>query len=134
VAGSKAGETVNADVVSEVTWFFQGTSLRRLESLTASKLLKVRRLWLAIPSRNSHLETVELNGARIDRLTSNGTTLNVQVNHSDWPVQISTHATGDDSLGRGDRGAIPLHLVLESKNITLMPGASERWEITLSAH
>jgi len=134
VAGSKAGETVNPEVVYEVTWFFQGTSLRRLESLTASKPLKVRRLWLAIPSRNSHLETVELNGARIDRLTSNGTILNVQVNHSDWPVQISAHATGDDSLGRGDRGAIPLYLVLESKNITLMPGASERWEITLSAH
>jgi len=29
---------------SEVTWFLQGTSLHRLESLTASKPLKVRRL------------------------------------------------------------------------------------------
>ncbi len=134
VAGSKAGETVNPDLVSEVTWFLQGTSLHRLESLTASKLLKVRRLWLAIPSRSSHLETVELRGTRIDRLTSNGTILDVQVNHSDWPVQISAYATGDDSLGRGDRGAIPLHLVLESKNISLVPGAPERWEITLSAH
>ncbi len=134
VAGSKAGETVNPDLVSEVTWFLQGTSLHRLESLTASKLLKVRRLWLAIPSRSSHLETVELRGTRIDRLTSNGTILDVQVNHSDWPVQISAYATGDGSLGRGDRGAIPLHLVLESKNISLVPGAPERWEITLSAH
>src|SRR6266446_248903 len=132
VAGSKAGETVNPDLVSEVTWFLQGTSLHRLESLTASKLLKVRRLWLAIPSRSSHLETVELRGTRIDRLTSNGTILDVQVNHSDWPVQISAYATGDDSLGRGDRGAIPLHLVLESKNISLVPGAPESWAITLS--
>src|SRR5258708_35230034 len=134
VPGSSAGETVNPDLVSEVTWFLQGTSLPRLESLTASKLLKVRRLWGAIPSRSSHLETVELRGKRIDRLTSNGTILDVQVNHSDWPVQISAYATGDGSLGRGDRGAIPLHLVLESKNISLVPGAPERWEITLSAH
>lgn len=134
VAGSTAGETVNPDLVSEVTWFLQGTSLHRLESLTASKPLKVRRLWLAIPSRNSHIETVEVSGTRIDRLTSNGTILDVQVKHSDWPVQISAHATGDDPLGRGDRGAIPLHLVLESKNISLVPGAPERWEITLSAH
>ena len=134
VAGSKAGETVNADLVSEVTWFLQGTTLHRLESLTASKPLKVRRLWLALPSRNSHLETLELSGTRIDRLASDGTTLDVQVKHSDWLVQISAYATGDDSLGRGDRGAIPLHLVLESKNISLVPGAPERWEITLSAH
>jgi hypothetical protein len=134
VAGSKAGETVNPGLVSEVTWFLQGTSLHRFESLTVSKPLKIRRLWLAIPSRNSHLETIELSGTRIDRLTSDATILDVQVKHSDWPVQISAHATGDDSLGRGDRGAIPLHLVLESKNISLVPGAPERWEITLSAH
>jgi hypothetical protein len=134
VVGSKAGETVNPDLASEVTWSLQGNTLHRVESLTASKPLKVRRLWLAIPSRNSHLETLDLSGTRIDRLTSNGTILDVRVNQSDWPVQISAHATGDDSLGRGDRGAIPLHLVLESKNISLVPGVPERWEITFSAH
>jgi hypothetical protein len=134
VAGSKAGETMDPGLVSEVTWSLQGNSLHRVESLIASKPLKVRRLWLAIPSRDSHFETVELGNARIERLTSNGTTLDVQVKHSDWPVQISTYATGDDSLGRGDRGAIPLHLILESRNISLTPGAPESWEITLSAH
>jgi hypothetical protein len=134
VAGSKAGETVDADLVSEVTWSIQENSLHRVESLTASKPLKIRRVWLAIPSRNSHLEISEIGGVRVDQLTSTGMTLEVQVNHSDWPVQISAHATGDDPLGRGDRGAIPLHLVLESKNISLVPGAAQRWEITLSAH
>jgi hypothetical protein len=132
VAGSKAGETVDSALVSEVTWSLQGNSLHRVESLIASKPLKIRRLWLAIPSRNSHFETVELGNARIERLTSNGTTLDVQVKHADWPVQISAYATGDDSLGRGDRGAIPLHLILESKNISLTPGAPKSWEITLS--
>jgi hypothetical protein len=132
VAGSKAGETVDPALVSEVTWSLEGNSLHRVESLIASKPLKIRRLWLAIPSRNSHFETVELGNARIERLTSNGTTLDVQVKHADWPVQISAYATGDDSLGRGDRGAIPLHLILESKNISLTPGAPKSWEITLS--
>jgi len=134
VAGSKARETVDSALVSEVTWSLQGNSLHRVESLIASKPLKIRRLWLAIPTRNTHLETLELSGARIDRLTSNGVTLDVQVIHSDWPLRISAYATGDDSLGRGDRGAIPLHLVLESKNVSLTPGATESWEITLSAH
>jgi len=132
VAGSKAGETVDSALVSEVTWSLQGNSLHRVESLITSKPLKIRRLWLAIPSRNSHFETVELGNARIERLTSNGTTLDVQVKHADWPVQISAYATGDDSLGRGDRGAIPLHLILESKSISLTPGVPESWEITLS--
>jgi hypothetical protein len=132
VAGSKAGETVDPGLVSEVTWSLEGDSLDRVESLIASKPLKIRRLWLAIPSRNSHFETVEIGNARIERLTSNGTTLDVQVKHADWPVQISAYATGDDSLGRGDRGAIPLHLILESKSISLTPGVPESWEITLS--
>jgi hypothetical protein len=134
VVGSQAGETVDSALVSEVTWSLQGDSLHRVESLIASKPLKIRRLWLAIPTRNAHLETLELSGTRIDRLTSNGVTLDVQVIHSDWPLQISAYATGDDSLGRGDRGAIPLHLILESKNVSLTPGATESWEIRLSAH
>jgi hypothetical protein len=133
VAGSRAGDTVDAALVSEVTWSLEGNVLRRAETLTPSKPLKVRRLWLSIPSRNSHLETSGAGGVRIDQLTSNGMTLEVQVKHSDWPVQISAYATGDDSLGLGERGAIPLHLILESRNVSLTPGASESWEITLSA-
>jgi hypothetical protein len=134
VAGSKVGETVDTDLVSEVTWSLQGNSLDRTESLRTTKPLKVRRLWLAIPSRNNHLETSEVDGVRIYQLTANGMTLEVQVKHSDWPVHISAYATGDDSLGQGDRGAIPLHLILESRNIWLTPGAPQSWEITLSAH
>lgn len=134
VAGSKAGETMDPALVSEVTWSLQGNSIHRMESLIASKPLKIRRLWLAIPTRNTHLETLEVSGARIDRLTSNGVTLDVQVIHSDWPLQITAYATGDDSLGRGDRGAIPLHLILESKNISLTPGTAKSLDITLSVH
>ena len=134
VTGSKAGETLDPNLVSEVKWFFQANTLHRVESLTASKPLKIRRLWLAIPTRNTHFETLEVSGTRIDRLTSNGVTLDVQVIHSDWPLQITAYATGDDPLGRGDRGAVPLHLILESKDVSLTPGTAESWEITLSAH
>jgi hypothetical protein len=134
VAGSKAGETVDPDLVSEVTWSLEGNILHRVESLTAATPLKIRRLWLAIPSRNSQLETAERNGARIDRFTSSGATLEVQVLHSGWPLQISAFATGDDPLGRGDRGTIPLHLILESRNVTLTPAVPKIWEIILTVH
>jgi len=52
----------------------------------------------------------------------------VRVLRSDWPIQISAFATGDDPLGRGDRGPIPLHLILETtQNLTFAPGAPQRW-------
>jgi hypothetical protein len=134
VVGSRAGETVDPGLLSELTWSFDGNTIHRVELLTASKALKVRRFWMAIPSRYGQLETMDLNGARIDRLTSNEMTMDVQVRHSGWPIQISAYATGDTPLGRSDRGATPLHLILESNNISLPAGAPESWEITLSAH
>jgi hypothetical protein len=36
-------------------------------------------------------------------------------------------------LGRGDRGPIPLHLILETtKNLSFAPGAPRGWDIELS--
>ena len=44
VVGGKAGEPVDPGLVSEVTWTFEGKTLRRTESLTASKAIHIRRL------------------------------------------------------------------------------------------
>lgn len=134
VPGSKAGEMVDADIVSEVAWSLQGNSLHRMETLTASRPLKIRRLWLTIPSRHNHLERLELYDNPVDLFSSDGTSLDFQVKHSDWPLKISAYATGNDGLGRGDRGPIPLHLILESKDITFAPRVAQSWEVTLSAH
>jgi hypothetical protein len=134
VVGANAGVLVDPRLVSEVKWTLEGDTLRRKESLTASKSLSVRRLWLAIPSRYDHVETSYLEGARIDRLSSDGKTLAVQVKESSWPLEISAYATGNTPLGRGDRGALPLHLLIQTKSFTLMPGISAQWEISLSAY
>jgi hypothetical protein len=134
VAGGKPGEAAEEGLVSEVTWSLLGTTLRRMESLVSSKSLKVRRLWLAVPSHYDRLETLETNGQRIDRLISGTEKLDVQVRQSDWPVQISAFATGDSPLGRSDRRPIPVQLILESKDFTLSPRTPKTWELTLSAH
>jgi hypothetical protein len=134
VPGAKAGDPVDAGLVSEVTWTLQGNSLLRAESLTASKALNVRRLWLAIPSRFDHFETLYLQGARIDRLISREKTVEVQVKNSDLSVEISAYATGDDPLGRGDRGPIPMHLILQANHFTLTPGTPTHWELSLTAN
>ncbi len=133
IAGAKAGEPADEDIISEVTWSLHGNTLQRVESLTSSKPLRVRRLWLAVPSRYGRLETLEMGGRRLDRLISDAGTLDVRVNQSDWPMQISVFATGDNPLGRSDRGPIPLQLILESRDISLSPGAPKKWELMLSA-
>jgi len=134
VAGAKAGEPADEGIISEVTWSLQGMTLKRVESLTSSKPLRVRRLWLAIPSRDDRLETLETDGQRLDRLISDSGALDVQVKQSDWPMQISAFATSDSPLGRSDRGPIPFHLILESKGLFLSPGVPKRWVLTLSSH
>ena len=134
VAGAKAGEPADEGLISEVTWSLQGNTLQRAESLTSSKPLTIRRLWLVVPSRYSRLETLDISGHRLDRIISDDGTLDVEVKQADWPVQISAFATGDSPIGRSDRGPIPLQLILESKNFSLSPGAPRKWELTLSAH
>jgi len=132
VPGARAGDFVDAGLVSEVTWTLYGNSLRRVESLSSSQPLNVHRFWLAIPSRFDHLETFYLQGARIDRLISEEKTLEVQVNNSDLPFDISAYATGNDPLGRGDRGPLPLHLMLQSKRFLLTPAVPKHWELSLT--
>jgi hypothetical protein len=133
VVGTKAGELVDPGLVSEVNWTLEGKTLRRKESLTASKTLNVRRLWLAIPSRYDHLETLYVKGERIDRLFSEGQTLAIQVKDSPWPMEISAFTTGNAPLGRGDRGPLPLHLILQTQGFTLIPAIPRNWELVLSA-
>jgi len=132
VTGTKAGETVNLNLVSEVTWQLEANTLHRVETLTAAQPVNLRRLWLTIPSRHNYLETSVQNGVRTDQLTSDGDTLDVWIKHADWPIEISSYAPGDDPLGKGDRGAIPLHLILASKNVSLTPGIPQSWELILS--
>jgi hypothetical protein len=132
VVGAKAGETIDPGLLTEVTWAVVGRSLRRTEVITASKAVRARRIWMAVPSLADHIETSLAGGLRSDRLISKEGALEVRALHSDWPIQISAFATGDDPLGRGARRSIPLHLVLEAKNISLVPGVRQKWDIELS--
>jgi hypothetical protein len=135
VPGAKTGETVDPGLKTEVTWSIaDGKNLHRTESITASKELKIRRIWVTVPTKANHIATDLTDGARTDHLTSPQVALDVRVLSSDWPLRISAFATGADPLGRGDRGPIPLHLILESSpDLTFAPGTTHRWEIELTS-
>jgi len=132
IIGTKAGQTMDPGLTSEVTWTIERDSLRRSEVITASKPVKVRRFWVAVPSTANLIETSFTNGTRVDLLSSKNVNVEVRLAHADWPVGISSFATGDGPLGRGSQGAIPLHLVLDSNDISFDPGTPKSWEIDLS--
>jgi hypothetical protein len=133
VVGAKSGETIDPGLEAEVTWSLTENGLRRSEVVTPSKAVAVHRLWMAVPTQSDRIKTTIGEDVRGDRLISKEGTLEVRVLHSDWPLQISAFATGDDPLGRGDRGPIPLHLILETtRSLSFEPGAPKRWEIELS--
>ena len=133
VVGAKAGETIDPGLVTEVTWSLTKNGLSRSEVITPSKAVSIRRLWMAVPTRSDRIKTSVVDNVRSDRLISKEGTLEVRVVHSDWPVQVSTFATGDDPLGHGDRGPIPLHLILETtKSLSFAPGTTQGWEIEFS--
>ena len=134
VPGAKAGETVDPGLRTEVTWSLaDGKNLLRTEAVTASQAVTIRRLWMAVPTRADHIETSLTDGTRTDRLTSPHIAWDVRTLSSDWPLRISAFATGDDALGRGDRGSIPLHLIVETtREVTLQPNSTKKWEIELA--
>ena len=133
VVGAKAGETVDPGLKTEVMWTLTNNGLRRSEIITSSKAVVVRRLWMAVPSRADRIETSAAGDVRSDSLIAKEGALAVRVLHSDWPVQLSVFATGDDPLGRADRGPIPLHLILETtQKLSFTPAATKKWEIDLS--
>jgi len=133
VVGAKAGETIDPGLVTEVTWSLTKNGLRRSEVITPSRSVTVRRLWMAVPTPSDRIKTSILDNVRSDRLISKEGTIEVRVLHSDWPLQISAFATGDDPLGRGDRGSLPLHLLLETtKNLSFAPSAPKMLDIEFS--
>jgi hypothetical protein len=131
-AGAKAGQTMDPGLTTEVTWSIDRDSIRRTEVITAEKPISVRRFWVAVPSTANHLVTSFSDGKRQDLLSSSETSLEVEVEQSDWPLRVSAFATGDDPLGRGAQRPVPLHLILESNDISFASGQQKTWTIELT--
>ena len=135
LVGAKPGELVDVGLTSDVLWSIKNNTLTREEILTTAKgPLNVRRWKLAVPTTHANLETSSINNLRVDRLSSNGGSLEVKMVSASFPVTTRVLATGDSPLGRGVRGAIPLHLVFESNNLRLEPGKPIHYELTLSVY
>jgi hypothetical protein len=130
--GSKAGQLVDPHITSEVIWHLDGSTLTRDETLKSTERITIRRWWIAVPSTAAHNESSLIDGQRIDHFGFGQDRMDLSINaRADWSMTTSLQATGDTALGRGARGAIPLHLVYESRNLLLEPNRATTWHLTV---
>ena len=71
------------------------------------------------------------NGTRTDHVDGREGRRAVTVVNTAWPQSICVRASEDTPLGRGARGAVPLHLNIESTDLALSPGATKSWVLQL---
>lgn len=128
--GSKSGEVFANGLTSEVEFKIENNKLIRREILTAEKDLTIKNWRVAVPSTGEKTWFEIKNNQRTDYFSGREGTLGVMVK-SDWKTNQSLLATGDSRLGKGVLGAIPLHLIFESNNISIKKRQKMIWEITL---
>jgi hypothetical protein len=125
--GTKSGQLVDPGLTSEVRWILRDAALERRETLTATVPINIRTWRVIVPTTNTAVEQTS-EGAL---LTGGSAALRVAVTIP-WP-QLTSHVegTGNSPLGRGARGAVPLHLVYEARDVRIAPGQPITWQMTL---
>jgi hypothetical protein len=128
--GSKAGQLVDPHSTSEVTWHLEGSKLTRDETLKSTEPITIKRWWIAVSSTAPHNESSLVSGRRTDHFTLGPGGMDLSITRwGDWPLKTSLLAAGDTAFGRGARGAIPLHLVYESRDLLLEPNRAKTWHL-----
>ncbi|HQU83409.1 MAG TPA: hypothetical protein PKY59_09805 [Pyrinomonadaceae bacterium] len=128
--GSKSGEIFANGLTSEVEFKIENNKLIRRETLTAENDINIKKWHVAVPTTAEKTWFEIKNEQRTDYFSGREGTLAVSVK-SDWKLNQSILATGDSRLGKGVLGAIPLHSIYESQNISIKKGQKMVWEITL---
>ncbi|HYR76276.1 MAG TPA: hypothetical protein VEM96_10585 [Pyrinomonadaceae bacterium] len=130
--GSKAGQLVDPHISSEIIWHLEGSTLTRDETLKSTEPITIRRWWMAVPTTAAHNESSLVSGRRMDHFAFSQDRTDLSITGwADWPLKISLLATGDTALGRGARGAIPLHLIYESWDMRLTPNRANSWHLVI---
>jgi len=131
LVGGKAGQTIDPGISTEVTWTVQGNTLTRSETISAARPVSIRRFWVAVPSTATTNTTSLEHGRRMETLKGPGGTLEISVDESSFPLNISLLATGNSVTGKGSRGAIPLVLNLETTELEVAPEKNLTWKLSL---
>jgi len=131
VVGTAAGKLQDVGLTSEVTWDIEAGGLTREETLSSNQPVSIRLWWMVVPTSYYTVESITVNGVRADRFSAKSGALQVSLQGATFPVSTSIKASGDSPLGRGVHGAIPLHLIFESRNLVVTAGKPLKFRIVL---
>jgi hypothetical protein len=128
--GSKSGERFETGLKSEVEYSIKNGQLIRRETVTAAREVEIKLWRVAFTSTASSAETSTKVGRQVFQLSGREgrTTVGLVLPEA---ATVKFVATGDSRLGKGVLGAIPIHLVAETKNLKLASGQSMSWEIVI---
>jgi hypothetical protein len=129
--GGLPGKRIDVGLSCEVNFHIEGQTLLREEIIRAEKEMNISEWKLVVPTTYSRMETQGDKNSRIDRFFSPEGSLIIK-STTNLPVSTTILASGDSALGRGVKGAIPLHLVYEAKKIIASPHHPLHFQLSLS--
>jgi hypothetical protein len=128
VVGKKSGELQDVGLSSEVVWRIENGTLVREETLSSKEAVTIKSWRMAVPSTHNKVENTDLK----TRFMSKAGSLEVNFSAAMFNPHASIVAAGDGPLGRGVKGAIPLHLTLEAQNIVVEPKRPLKYRLTMT--
>ncbi|HET7113970.1 MAG TPA: hypothetical protein VFI57_10015, partial [Pyrinomonadaceae bacterium] len=131
IVGKKSGELQDVGLTSEVVWRIDNGTLVRDETLSATQPVTIKSWRMVVPTGHDKVETIATDLKRMDRFSSRAGALEVQMSGATFSPRVSIVAAGDGPLGRGVRGAIPLHVVFEAQNIVVNAKRPLKCRLTL---
>jgi len=129
VVGAPAGKVQDVGLTSEVVWRIENGMLIREETLSSKQPVSIRRWRMAIPSTHNKIDMEMLKRGSVRFKSAKGT-LDVTFG-ADFPVEATVLAGGDDVIGRGVHGAIPLQLLYEAHDVELKSGSPLKSKLIL---
>lgn len=130
LVGGRSAQPGAVPLTSEVLFRIEGASLIREETLKTAEPITLRRWWVTVPATASEHGVEIVSGQRRDWFRTGDSILEVSA-AADWPLKVSVSAAGDSILGRGARGAVPLHLVYQTRDLLLTAQGARRWRLIL---
>jgi hypothetical protein len=132
VIGGKSADFTDPGLQTDVEWKLDGETLLRTERLTATRPVVIRKWRAVVPTTCGRGATTFERGVRTATFDCSRDDIRrfiVTLPHADWPYTIGIRATGNGADGRGARGAIPLHLEVEARDLLVRPGTPQSWTV-----
>jgi len=130
VVGSPSGKVEDVGLTSEVVWRIERGALTKEETVTSKQPVSIRRWRLVIPTTYNNFAMEALKQGVVEFQSSKGV-LDVMFG-ADFPAQARLVAAGDTVVGRGVHGAIPLHLVYESRDLNVSARSPLKYKLVLT--